>query len=1078
MEKYDHLKIEKKWQERWDKEGCYAAKDDSDKKKFYGLIEFPYPSGEGLHVGHIRSNTAMDIIARKRRAEGYDVLYPIGYDSFGLPTENFAIKTGIHPAEVTKQNTGKFREQLKSLGYSFDWSREIDTSNPEYYKWTQWIFLQLFKKGLAYKKMMTINWCPKDKIGLANEEVIDGLCERCGTVVEKREKDQWMLAITKYADRLDKDLDDVDYLEKIKIQQRNWIGRSEGSEIKFPITNYQFPNKSQESNSKKNTGNIWPKKILIGTRNEAKVKMFRDAFPKDFPFEVISLSDIPDIDDSDLVEGDDFKLNARLKSQFYYQKTGIPTVSTDQIQWIEKWPKDGGFVVHARKEANMETGRATDEEVGNWIEEIVHKYGESKATFHYAISFTDGRGTVDYVNVQREYILQKNKSPKTNEGYVFDRYMKDADTGEFRIEQPFHVAFSEFDQFIRHEFIRLFDLDNVDVFTTRPDTLFGATYLVLSPEHEKITDIKQQITNWQEVEEYIQISKNKTEQERTAEGKEKTGVELRGIKAINPANGEYIPVWIADYVLRHYGTGAIMAVPAHDKRDYEFAKKYNLGIRRVVEPKFVIKSGDTAYNPDYIHTGEGILHDSGIFDGMDSEEAKIKITEFTGGSVAVKYKLRDWVFSRQRYWGEPIPLVFCEEGKRRAEIPNSPPLPKKQRRAKQYPIAKEEQINPGWVAVPEEDLPVKLPDVEKYQPTDTGESPLASVPKWVNVKCPKCHGPAKRETDTMPNWAGSSWYYLAYAMRGISNFSLDKTRDKQFSTSTCSVQAISKYKDVFGHWLPVDWYNGGMEHTTLHLLYSRFWHKFLYDEGYVPTHEPYAKRTSHGLILAHDGEKMSKSKGNVVNPDDIVTLYGADSIRLYEMFMGPFDKLIAWNSDSIIGVRRFLEKVWRISGKIDGETKSDMRVQSMLNQTIKKVSEDIEQMRFNTAISAMMIFVNFADREKNISQEIYEKFIQILAPFAPHISEEIWQMMGNNGYIHESEWPKYDEELVKDKDKKIAVQVNGKARAEIMVSETMDEKDIESAALKNEQVGKWIKGRKVKKVIVVKGRIVNIVLES
>ena len=601
---YDHKKIEKKWQTIWNKKKIYQASNNSKKQKFYGLIEFPYPSGAGLHVGHIRSNTAMDVIARKRRMEGYNVLYPIGWDAFGLPTENYAIKTGIHPEKVTKQNTDTFRKQLKSLGFSFDWSREVNTTDPKYYKWTQWIFLQMFKKGLAYKKRTEINWCPKDKIGLANEEVVGGMCERCGSPTEKREKEQWMLAITKYADRLDRDLDTVDYLEKIKIQQRNWIGKSEGAEIDFEIV-----------------------------------------------------------------------------------RQGL----------------------------------------------------------------------------------------------------------------------------------------TIKVFTTRPDTIFGATYMVLAPEHEMVAKLKSQITNWADVEKYIQEVKNKDEIERTAENKEKTGVELKGIKAINPATKQEIPIWVADYVLINYGTGAIMAVPADDERDHAFAVKFGLPI---VE--------------NYKKAG---LEDFGK-----------KIT---------KYKLRDWVFSRQRYWGEPIPLINCEKC--------------------------------GFVAVPDKDLPVKLPKVAKYKPTDNGESPLADIKSWVNVKCPQCKGEAKRETDTMPNWAGSSWYYLRYA---------DPKNSKEFAS-----------KKALDYWLDggVNWYNGGMEHTTLHLLYSRFWHKFLYDLKLVPTPEPYAKRTSHGLILADDGAKISKSKGNGIDPMDIIKIYGADSIRIYEMFMGPFDQAVSWNNDGMVGPLRFLERVWRMS---------------------------------------------------------------------------------------------------------------------------------------------------------------------
>jgi len=803
MKNYDHNKIEKKWQKEWEKKKIYQAKNFKG-KKFYSLIEFPYPSGAGLHVGHIRSNTAIDIISRKKRMGGYNVLYPIGWDAFGLPTENYAIKTGISPEKVTKQNTDTFRKQLKALGFSFDWSREVNTTDPSYYKWTQWIFLQMFKKGLAYKQKTTINWCPSCKIGLANEEVVEGKCERCGTETTKKEKEQWMLAITKYADRLDKDLDDVDYLEKIKIQQRNWIGKSEGSEIEFRIKN-------------------------------------------------------------------------------------------------------------------------------------------------------------------------SDKS--------------------------------------------------INVFTTRADTLFGATYVVLAPENSLVQELKGNIENWKEVEEYVNKIKNKTDIDRTAEGKEKTGIELKGIKAINPANNEEIPVWVADYVLASYGTGAVMAVPAHDERDYEFAKKYNLSIREVIWGGNI---GIEAY------VNDGKLINSDKFDSIPSEDARKEITKFVGGKIVTKYKLRDWVFSRQRYWGEPIPLIYCSSC--------------------------------GWVPVSEKDLPVKLPKVKSYQPTDTGESPLSNIKSWVNTKCPKCGDKAKRETDTMPNWAGSSWYYLRYT---------DAKNKKEFAN-----------KKLLKYWTPVDWYNGGMEHVTLHLLYSRFWHKFLYDLKLVPTKEPYKKRTTHGMILAEDGEKMSKSRGNVINPDELVKLYGADTLRIYEMFIGPFDQTVVWSTKSIIGSRRFLEKVWKIGQKII--TNYELRItnknfQTLLHKTIKKVSEDIESMNFNTAISSMMILVNEMEKYQ-ISVKDFKIFLQILAPFAPHISEELWSDLtsdsdsGRSSSIHTSFWPKWDNKKVVDNEVKIVVQVNGKVRAELIISPDMDENEVKNIAISDKNVKTWLDGKDIKRVIYVPGRIINIVV--
>ena len=975
---YDHTKIEKKWQKYWASKKIFQAKDKSDSKKFYALIEFPYPSGDGLHVGHPRPYIGMDVISHKRRMQGYNVLYPIGWDAFGLPTENYAIKTGVHPEVVTKNNTDTFRRQIQSLGISFDWSREINTTDPKYYKWTQWIFLQLLKKGLAYKKKMAINWCPKDLIGLANEEVIDGKCERCGTPVEKREKEQWMLAITKYAERLDKDLDDVDYLERIKIQQRNWIGKSEGAEIDFEI---------------------------LGS--EEKIK----------------------------------------------------------------------------------------------------------------------------------------------------------------------------------------------VYTTRPDTIFGVTYVVLSPEHPWVSELLGRIQNKMEVEKYISDVKKKTDIERTAVDKEKTGVELKGLKAINPATKEEIPVWIADYVLADYGTGAVMAVPAHDERDNQFAQKYDLPIKEIE------------------------LKD------------KKEMTEKYGTSVT-KFKLRDWIFSRQRYWGEPIPVVHCEKC--------------------------------GIVPLPEKDLPLKLPKVKNYKPTETGESPLAAISKWVNTKCPRCiedkkkekyfifdfdgvlgdtwnatveacfamgdyptkeestarifkhfdnmpdysrqisktseeeeenlrwiktfgekmldheidlfHGfirelkkykntkiavvssgaksyvnptlkksglnfshvltfedhsskeekvekvcrdwgvdikevfyftdtkadvyelegimdktkiigcawgfqgleklkevlperqilknfrdihnffnldcKATRETDTMPNWAGSSWYYLRYT---------DPKNKKVFAD-----------QDKLKYWTPVDWYNGGMEHTTLHLLYSRFWHKFLYDIGVVPTKEPYQKRTSHGLILAQGGEKMSKSKGNVVNPDSIVKTVGADALRVYEMFMGPFDQHIAWDENGIVGTRRFVEKVWKLREKVVEESISSNEM--LLHKTIKKVSEDIEDMKFNTAISSMMILTNEMEKQMNLSKSDYQSLLKLLSPFAPHVAEELWSSLGNRQSIFTSTWPMYDPQKLVSTSIKIMVQVNGKIRASLDIGRDLSDKELENEAMNLPEIKKWTEGKEIQKIIIIKGKVVNIVI--
>lgn len=794
MSTYDHKKIESKWQQVWEDSNIYAALDDSEKENYYCLIEFPYPSGDGLHTGHIRSNTAMDIIARKRRMEGYNVLYPMGWDAFGLPTENFAIKHGIHPKEVTKKNTDTFRRQLKSVGFSFDWSREINTTDPAYYKWTQWIFLKMYEEGLAYKAKIHINWCISCKIGLANEEVVNGLCERCGGETEKREKEQWMLAITKYAQRLLDDLDDVDYLEKIKTQQRNWIGRSEGAEIDFKIV------------------------------------------------------------------------------------------------------------------------------------------GDDKA---------------------------------------------------------------------------------IKVFTTRPDTLFGSTYVVIAPDHSLVEELKGTINNWSEVSDYRAESKKQKDIERTAEGKEKTGVKLEGVMAINPANGKEVPVYVADYVLATYGTGSIMAVPAHDERDFAFAKKYDIPVIPVID------GGEDMTLP---YSGSGLLIHSGTFNGLEGDEAKKAITEDVSGVSTVTYKLRDWVFSRQRYWGEPIPMVECHDC--------------------------------GVVPVPESELPVELPDVARYEPTDTGESPLAGIESWVNVACPACGKDARRETDTMPNWAGSSWYFLRYIDPHSDDVLIDPTKDKK--------------------WMPVDWYNGGMEHTTLHLLYSRFWHKFLYDIGVVHTKEPYQKRTSHGMILAEGGVKMSKSIGNVVNPDEIVSTYGADTLRVYEMFMGPFDQSIGWDPKSIIGARRFIEKVWRLQDFIVEDTVASLDTD--IHKALKKVSEDIEEMKFNTAISTMMTLASTIENKEEIGKSQYELLILMLAPFAPHAAEELWLILGHKNSIHQHAWPSYDEKLLVDNEMIIVVQVNGKVRDRLVLVVGLSEDEVIAAAKEQPKIQAWIDSKTIKKAIYVPGKLVSFVV--
>ena len=801
--KYDHKQVEKKWQDIWDEKQCFQAENGSDKEKFYALVEFPYPSGQGLHVGHPRSYTALDIVARKKRMQGYNVLYPMGWDAFGLPTENFAIKNHVHPAEVTKKNIARFKSQLKSLGLSFDWSREINTTDPSYYKWTQWIFLQLFKKGLAYKKEMSVNWCTSCKCVLANEEVVNGVCERCGSEVVHKTKSQWMLAITKYAQRLIDDLDDVDYIERVKIQQKNWIGRSTGAEVDF----------------------------------------------------------------------------------------------------------------------------------------------------------------------------------KTTEG------------------------------------------DTLTVYTTRPDTLFGATYMVISPEHPMIEQWGDKLANIADVRAYREEAARKSDFERTELNKDKTGVKLEGVAAINPVNGKQIPIFVSDYVLMGYGTGAIMAVPAHDDRDWEFAKKFGCEIIEVVSGgEDVQKAAFTAKDET------GILVNSDFLNGKTVKDAIPAMIEWLGekgiGRAKVQYKLRDWVFSRQRYWGEPIPIVKCDKC--------------------------------GYVPLPEDQLPLELPNVHTYEPTDNGESPLAHMTDWVNTTCPCCGGPAKRETDTMPQWAGSSWYFLRY---------MDPHNDKALASP-----------EALKYWSPVDWYNGGMEHTTLHLLYSRFWHKFLYDIGVVPTREPYAKRTSHGMILGENGEKMSKSRGNVVNPDEIVDTYGADTMRLYEMFIGDFEKAAPWSPKSIKGCRRFLERVWSLAEKVQDGDEYSKEHEALMHRTIKKVGEDADNLKANTAIAALMTMLNeFYD--KGVNRAEYKTFLALLNPFAPHITEELWQQLGETGLLSVAPWPQYDEAKTVESTVEMAVQVNGKLKGTIKLAADADKQAAIDAALAEEKVQHAIEGKQIVKQIVVPGKIVNLVVK-
>ncbi len=800
---YNFKEIEKKWQEKWDKEGTFNAKNDYTMKKWYGLIEFPYPSGQGLHVGHPRSYTALDIIARKRRLQGYNVLFPIGFDAFGLPAENYAIKTNVHPKITTAQNIAHFTEQLKSLGFSFDWSRKIDTTDPEYYKWTQWIFIQLYKHGLAYKATMPINFCTGCKVGLANEEVVNGVCERCGSPVVQKEKSEWMLKITDYAQKLIDDLDDVDFLEKIKVQQKNWIGRSEGAEVNFKI-------------------------------------------------------------------------------------------------------------------ANMDK--------------------------------------------------------------------------------------------------------NLTVYTTRPDTLFGVTYMVISPEHPILKELEDKIENLSEVQEYQKQASLKSAFERSELNKEKTGVEIKGITAINPLTNQEIPIWISDYVLITYGTGAIMAVPAHDTRDYEFAKKFNLPIVQVVDGKNVDLSKEA-----FTDVATGKLINSDFLNGLEVSEAKKTVIKYLEdnhiGTKKVNYKLRDWVFSRQRYWGEPIPMVYCDDC--------------------------------GWVPLDEKDLPLRLPEVEEFTPGENGESPLAKQTDWINTTCPHCGKPAKRETDTMPQWAGSSWYFLRY---------MDPHNDKELAS-----------KEALEYWSPVDWYNGGMEHTTLHLLYSRFWHKFLYDIGVVPTKEPYQKRTSHGMILGTNGEKMSKSKGNVINPDDIVNEFGADTFRVYEMFMGPFDQVAAWSMESIRGCGKFLDRVWNMQNMlVDGDIYSP-ETEKMMHKAIKKVSQDIEDMKFNTSVSTFMTMVNEFYKIGKINKAEFKTFLTLLNPFVPHITEELNKIAGFEADVSTYSWPEYDESKTVDYEITLPIQFNGKLKATITISVDDDESSVKEKV--HNAIDSKLDGKTIVKEIYVKNKIYNVVVK-
>lgn len=976
----------------------------SDKEKFYCLVEFPYPSGAGLHMGHPRSYTALDVLARKRRMEGYNVLYPIGWDAFGLPTENYAIKTGRKPQDVTEENVNTFRRQLQSLGLSFDWSREVNTTDPAYYKWTQWMFLEFFKAGMAYKKAMAINWCVSCKIGLANEEVVNGVCERCGGTVEKRDKEQWMIAITRYADRLIDDLSSVDYLPKIVKQQVDWIGRSEGAEVIFElegnVSEYQFLGLHAFKDNASSAFWPWLQKELLLRGGE------------------LTVLDLPNPSEPQIAEQVQF-----IKEHYTFnKKTIVITHSLGGVAALKLLPELDQPI---EKLILIAPPAAPD----GFLDQKPRPALDACCdwSFDYQV-IADKAGSIVVVADAQDHIVPLSQPKQLAEQLQ----------AEFVVLKSQNPHFDGGEEPVVLQMI----VPQITVFTTRPDTLFGATYVVLAPEHPLIAKLAHQISNIQDVEAYQKQTVGKTDIERGDETQEKTGIVLEGVHVIHPVTGKLLPVWVADYVLMGYGTGAIMAVPAHDVRDYQFAKTYGLPIHQVIEAPIVsVPSGIVHQTAGQLtepividvacYTGEGVCVNSDFLNGLEIEAAKAKMIEWLEkegkGVRKINYRLRDWVFSRQRYWGEPIPLVRC------AGTCGS--------------------ATNGWVAVPVDQLPIELPEVDKYEPADSGESPLATITDWVNTTCPDCGGPATRETDTMPNWAGSSWYFLRY---------IDAHNTEVFADP-------QKLKT----WMPVNWYNGGMEHTTLHLLYSRFWNKFLFDRGHVPTAEPYAKRTSHGLILAEDGTKMSKAKGNVVNPDGLVEEFGADALRLLELFIGPFAEPAPYSHAGIVGTRRFLEKVFSLVEKVTDT--SSPEVVRALHQLIQKVGEDIEEMKYNTCVSSLMAFVNTA-LAGTISKTDAKTYIQVLNVFAPHVAEEAWEMLGETTLVYLSKWPVFDANLAKVAMIILGVQVNGKVRGEVELAMDATSEQARAAAEANEHVAKYLQGQMVKKFIYVPGRIVSFVV--
>lgn len=1216
MKSYDHKKIEPRLLKQWATKKVYATKPAGKQKKHYVLDMFPYPSGAGLHVGHPRGYIGSDVYARMKRMQGFNVLHPMGFDAFGLPAEQYAIQTGKHPSIITRSSIKNFKSQLEKIGFSYDWSREVQTIDPSYYKWTQWIFLKIYnsffdtvkqkalpidelvaifgksgnakvnnttwhsevgiftakewkafsakekqdilmKYRMAYEGYAEVNWCKELGTVLANDEVVDKdgklVSERGEFPVEKKSMRQWFMRISAYGDRLVDGLRDVDFSESTKEVQRNWIGKSEGSEIEFKL---EIGGNSKSSESKK---------LLIGTRNMAKVEMVKACLPKLDGYEILSLNDV-DVDDSTLVEGDDYIENAKMKARFYFEKTGIPTISTDNIFWTEKWHKDDGVIVHMRKEVNPKSARATDQEVLDYLVRWAKKVGgKSRSHFMYALAYADMQGVEAFAETGRDYFLQSKPSGRFLAGYPTESLLVDAKTKQYKGDQKMSVAYDTLISQCKAKLPQWIGRDiKVKVFTTRADTLFGVTYVVLAPEHALVSSLKSQVTNKKEVEKFLETVKNKTQEERT-DAKEKSGVALEGVYAVNPANEERVPVWIADYVLAGYGTGAVMAVPAHDERDFEFAKKYDMPNKQVILPQFFdtknppvkgkkhtvrdtvhvilrdpknetilvqflrgekwkgnepvnfiiggieegeseIETGireireetgyihvayaekipfdsqanffaahkdvnrsihvrtlifdlldeekidieedeyftkdshemkwvpyervaDTVTIPDdamawkYFSKGgfasidEGILINSDSFSGLSSEEAKSKITKFVGGKLVTKYKMRDAIFARQRYWGEPIPLIHD----------------KKTGLIREVPLSK---------------LPLKLPAVKSYTPTGTGESPLAGVASWVK---------AGYETNTMPGWAGSSWYFLRYM-------------DPKNSKALASTGALKYWRDV-------DMYVGGTEHNTGHLMYARFWHKVLHDLGIVPTDEPFRALRHQGMIGGADGRKMSKRWGNVVNPDDVVATYGADSLRVFEMFLGPFDAALPWSTDGIVGSRRFVEKVWKIGSKVKSQNsklKSNIAIQKTIHKTVKKVTEDIQGFNFNTAISAMMICAN--EMEKGtVAKKDFMMFLQVLAPFASFVTEELWSELGEKGSIHTSAWPKYDPKLIVDDEITMGIQINGKVRDEITIPKDAAELEVKTLVLARPKVREWIAGKEIKKFIYVPGRIISVV---